>query len=283
MIDAAELARLATEPIPGAATRTGESARYEQDFQTAETEVSKLSSLTGGEVDWKLVATTTTTILATKSKDLLAAAWLARAWYHLHGLPGLASGLGLLNGLVTTFWDDCHPALAKLRARRQAVQWLSEGLAPLLQADHSGMGELGQCRDAAVTLNDVLAPRLDGDTGMGPVVRVLNQRIEGSQADAADAQPETTSTTPTEVGNTTAKAKSSGPIANRDDALKRLREIAQYFQRAEPHSPIGYLLERASRWGGMGFQDLFSELFEANQQAQGELFTVLGIKKPTEG
>jgi type VI secretion system protein VasJ len=289
MIDAAEIARLATEPIPGAA-RTGESARYENEFQTAETEVGKIGSLSGGDVDWKLVAANTTTVLASKSKDLLAATWLARAWYHLHGMPGLAGGLQLLQGLVTTFWDDLHPGIAKLRARRQAVQWLGEGMAPLVQADKAGMGEMGQCRDLAVALNDALAPRLEGDTGLGPLVRALNQRIEGGQADAAeaagaagDASAEAEPAAASDGASAPAGApgpKRVGPIAGRDEALKRLREVAQWFQRAEPHSPIGYLLERASRWGGMGFKDLFSELFEANQQAQGELFTVLGIKNP---
>lgn len=288
MIDAAEITRLATEPIPGAATRTGESARYENEFQAAEAEVGKLGSLSGGDVDWKLVAANTTTILGTKSKDLLAGAWLARAWYQLHGLAGLTSGLELLNGLVNTFWDDCHPALAKLRARRQAMQWLGEGLAPLIKADASGIGELGTCRDAAVALNDNLAPRLEGDTGLGPLTRALAERIEGGAADAAEAAQADGSSADAPVadapaGGAAPKGKgggSAGPIASREDALKRLREVAQWFQRAEPHSPIGYLLERATRWGGMGFSDLFTELFESNQQAQGELFTVLGIKKP---
>ena len=44
---------------------------------------------------------------------------------------------------------------------------------------------------------------------------------------------------------------SSGAINNRRDALKRLSDIADYFKRTEPHSPVSYLVQRAVRWGEM--------------------------------
>lgn len=55
-------------------------------------------------------------------------------------------------------------------------------------------------------------------------------------------------------GGTAVGAKAStggGPIQNRRDALKRLAEIAEYFQKTEPHSPVSYLIQRAVKWGHM--------------------------------
>jgi len=43
----------------------------------------------------------------------------------------------------------------------------------------------------------------------------------------------------------------SGPIQSRRDALKRLAEIAEFFQKTEPHSPISYIVTRAVKWGNM--------------------------------
>lgn len=43
----------------------------------------------------------------------------------------------------------------------------------------------------------------------------------------------------------------SGAIQNRSDALKRLSEIADFFQKTEPHSPVAYLVHRAVKWGNM--------------------------------
>lgn len=43
----------------------------------------------------------------------------------------------------------------------------------------------------------------------------------------------------------------AGPIQSRRDALKRLAEIADFFQKTEPHSPISYIVQRAVKWGNM--------------------------------
>ena len=43
----------------------------------------------------------------------------------------------------------------------------------------------------------------------------------------------------------------SGPIRSRQDALARLAQVADYFRRTEPHSPISYIVQRAISWGQM--------------------------------
>ncbi len=68
-----------------------------------------------------------------------------------------------------------------------------------------------------------------------------------------------------EVGATTAvKTKKAvsigGPIESREDALQCLREVATYFRRAEPHSPISYSIEQAVRWSSLPLTELIKEL-----------------------
>jgi type VI secretion system protein ImpA len=46
-------------------------------------------------------------------------------------------------------------------------------------------------------------------------------------------------------------ATATGAIQSRQDALKRLGDIAEFFRKTEPHSPISYLLSRAQKWGSM--------------------------------
>jgi type VI secretion system protein ImpA len=43
----------------------------------------------------------------------------------------------------------------------------------------------------------------------------------------------------------------SGPIGSRQDALTRLAQVADYFRRTEPHSPVSYIVQRAIAWGQM--------------------------------
>jgi type VI secretion system protein ImpA len=42
-----------------------------------------------------------------------------------------------------------------------------------------------------------------------------------------------------------------GPLASRAQALQQLREVADYFRRTEPHSPVAYLADKAVQWGNM--------------------------------
>jgi type VI secretion system protein ImpA len=42
-----------------------------------------------------------------------------------------------------------------------------------------------------------------------------------------------------------------GALKSRQDALRRLSEVAEFFRRTEPHSPVSYLVQRAVRWGQM--------------------------------
>jgi type VI secretion system protein ImpA len=60
----------------------------------------------------------------------------------------------------------------------------------------------------------------------------------------ASAQPPTQQTTPAE-----AQGMPGGPPQSRTQALAQLREVAEFFRRTEPHSPVAYLAEKAAHWG----------------------------------
>lgn len=51
-----------------------------------------------------------------------------------------------------------------------------------------------------------------------------------------------------------------GPIKNRTDAFRHLKEISDFFRKTEPHSPISYALDKAVKWGDMSLSALMREL-----------------------
>lgn len=53
----------------------------------------------------------------------------------------------------------------------------------------------------------------------------------------------------------TANPAFNGPIQSREQALRQLEEIAAFFRRTEPHSPVAYLAEKAARWGSMSLHE----------------------------
>ena len=46
-------------------------------------------------------------------------------------------------------------------------------------------------------------------------------------------------------------AVSGGSVRSRQEALKRLADIAEFFRQTEPHSPVSYAVQRAVKWGNM--------------------------------
>jgi type VI secretion system protein ImpA len=57
-------------------------------------------------------------------------------------------------------------------------------------------------------------------------------------------------------------ATASGAIQSRQDALKRLGDIAEFFRKTEPHSPISYLLLRAVKWGNMPLESWLQDVIK---------------------
>jgi type VI secretion system protein ImpA len=74
-------------------------------------------------------------------------------------------------------------------------------------------------------------------------------------------------------------AAPSGTIGGREQALRQLAAIAEWFKRNEPNSPLGYTLDDAVRRGRMAWPDLVAELI-ADETARKALLTSLGMKPP---
>ena len=64
------------------------------------------------------------------------------------------------------------------------------------------------------------------------------------------------------AGGAKGEGSASGAIASRKDALRRLGEIAAFFQKTEPHSPVSYLVQRAVKWGNMGLESWLQEVIK---------------------
>ena len=70
-------------------------------------------------------------------------------------------------------------------------------------------------------------------------------------------------------------------IASREEALNRLREVADYFRQAEPHSPVAYMANQAAEWGGMPLHEWLKVVLK-DDAALVRLEQVLGVAKAVE-
>lgn len=279
MLDAETLNAVATAPIPGDAP-AGESIRYEEAWGVLEAEVAKLENPGGGDVDWRAVEQGAVALLTTKGKDALLMAWLVRAMWHRDGMPGLAAGLEAVKAMLAAFWDGMHPQ--RVRARRAALEWLGDKLAPILGEEQvrGNPDETARCRAAIEGIVGWAGDRFEGeDCGLIGLATRLRELAEAGGAAAAPAESGDAPAAGDEAAPAAAArpAGPSGPIANRAQAVVRLKELGDWFARHEPHSPIVPLLRRAETWSRLDFQAVFNELLKNRQDARDHLWDVLGL------
>jgi type VI secretion system protein ImpA len=67
-----------------------------------------------------------------------------------------------------------------------------------------------------------------------------------------------------------------GAVRSRQDALKRLSEVAEFFRQTEPHSPVAYLVQRAVKWGNMPLDNWLQEVIK-DETVLGQLRETLGF------
>lgn len=80
--------------------------------------------------------------------------------------------------------------------------------------------------------------------------RVL-QRLFKEAGVQVEAMNDEATNLSTDAAHVAATVTYSGPIANRGQALQQLQQVADFFHRTEPHSPVAYLASRAVQWGNM--------------------------------
>jgi type VI secretion system protein ImpA len=72
-----------------------------------------------------------------------------------------------------------------------------------------------------------------------------------------------------------------GALTSRAQALHQLRQVADYFRRTEPHSPVAYLADKAARWGDMPLHAWLRAVVK-DQGALSQLEDLLGTEPPAQ-
>ena len=84
------------------------------------------------------------------------------------------------------------------------------------------------------------------------------------------------------VVRTAGGGTSAGPIRTRQDAINRLGEVADFFRKTEPHSPVSYLVQRAIKWGQMPLETWLASVIKDNNVLE-DLRETLGINADDNG
>lgn len=72
------------------------------------------------------------------------------------------------------------------------------------------------------------------------------------------------------------------PPGSRSEALRQLQQVADFFRRTEPHSPVAYLADKAIKWGEMPLHQWLAEVVK-DPGSMAHLQELLGLARPDQG
>lgn len=143
-------------------------------------------------------------------------------------------------------------------------------------------GEADSALAAWQGLSDALDRLAGADSPPTSRVRALIEEVREGAARFAPPEPDEAAPAPAAPDSVAAvPAAGSGRLATREDALRALADLAEYFRRTEPHSPLAYTLQEAVRRGRMTWPELMEEIVP-DAASRAAILTSLGIRPPNE-
>jgi type VI secretion system protein ImpA len=135
---------------------------------------------------------------------------------------------------------------------RQTVQHARQSHAQLLQWQALIDDRLGDEGPSFVPAKEALASAVDELDRLARELGITDdtQGADMTNADAAGIQREAAHPIAAVAGSPDSAVR-GGPVQSRAQALQQLREVASYFRRTEPHSPVAYLADKAVSWAEM--------------------------------
>ncbi len=158
----------------------------------------------------------------------------------------------------------------------------------------NSMGRLRDDANAALEAWEAMAAILDekagGDSPSTSQVRDLVREIAeiagryAPDADAGDVAEATSLTNPDAAPSEggTGRVNLTGVAeraVTREDALRNLENIAAFFRKTEPHSPLSFTLDEAVRRARLPWLDLLDEVI-GDRGTRDSILTALGIRPP---
>ncbi|HUF05728.1 MAG TPA: type VI secretion system protein TssA [Aridibacter sp.] len=127
-----------------------------------------------------------------------------------------------------------------------------------------------ECYEALNGLNVTIEEKFD--INQAPSMRALKKVLDNikiqtdkilalkreEEPDEVDAAEEEGSGGSTGAGG----VSMSGSVQSRAEALRRLSELAAFFKKTEPHSPVSYLVTRAVKWGNMPLENWLKDVIK---------------------
>lgn len=224
------------EPV-SSESPAGADCRDSVSYQAITSQVDQLSRADfTGTIDWDKIQTQASEILQKESKDFMVAGWVAASWVEVQGTTGIKDGADLFLGMLTQYWDNGFPGLARIRGRRNAIAWwidrvsnfiLSGGLQPISQNKYDDLQISIKELDKTFADKDPDAPSLGDFIQLIRALEVIPEPVTAAPVVAANAA---------QVQNPGApEVVSAGPSINMNASLTSIDAISTALDSVRPY------------------------------------------------
>jgi type VI secretion system protein VasJ len=234
------------------------------DFEALEAEIAKLASVAEtGSLDWDEVIRLATGLLQ-QGKDLKVGGCLCAALAQTRRQEGLALGLHIYRELLEGFWEAMTPPIARMRGRRNVVQWLLDRIA-LVGPGWPVVAWPKDQRDPfladLLAIDEFLAAHMEEAPILRPLIQQARVWVEEpqeapSRAPAAPPRPGSPSEAPTPAplprnsppALTVPSTEGADPTQLLAQTLDHLAQVGGLLLDQDPSNPVPYVLNRVAAW-----------------------------------
>ena len=110
------------------------------------------------------------------------------------------------------------------------------------------------------------------------MVSIVRNLATENCSDYPPVEEETAADEGSSAPTTTVQQPMTGEIVDRDQAIKMLGKIADFFYRTERHSPISYRIRDTIRWCKMDFPELLQLLLDGDENSLSEMQKRVGFE-----
>ena len=114
----------------------------------------------------------------------------------------------------------------------------------------------------------------DANSVVSRALRVVEAASSGESTEAQDASAGEAAP----VVSTGGAVATGGKLQSREQAFQQLEQIAAFFEKSEPHSPLAHHLRQAVRWGKMSLPELLAEWI-SDEPTRKQLYERIGIPR----
>ncbi|MGA7827834.1 MAG: type VI secretion system protein TssA [Geobacteraceae bacterium] len=247
---------------------TGVDIRYDPSFDELQTEVDKLSSpAAAGSVNWEKVCRFASEILMNRSKDLVAAGYLAVSLIYRRQNDGFAMGLNLYLDLLENFWEDLYPPKHRARGRVRAIEWWAVKTEIALK-QQKGLSfpsvQLDLIRNNLSRLEILLSERLENAPSLVGIREAINglsseiekvPRPEPRLSTVSDTEEEAVSNPAGKEEDISSEGSSGRNIVSSheagqalEDGMNKIREASFYLWKQDLAVAVAYRMTRKAAW-----------------------------------